>query len=175
MNESLARRKRGRIRRLADRVGRSLTAQSNINATSPGPATSAEAGRSSNKPFSNTPPARSSQTILDQALLELTLEERATIRNELPHDVLDVGTAVYQAYETTWHLQEACKDQSWHWRYRGRQIYLRGEADKILNLLDRIKSIGDVVANVDPVHVGLPWVGIRIILEVTKRLVYRSC
>jgi hypothetical protein len=28
------------------------------------------------------------------------------------------------------------------------------------------KAVGDVVANIDPVHVGLPWAGILAILEV---------
>jgi hypothetical protein len=41
---------------------------------------------------------------------------------------------------------------------------------KVLQLLDRFKSVGDVIANVDPVHVGLPWAGIRVILEVSIRL-----
>jgi hypothetical protein len=38
--------------------------------------------------------------------------------------------------------------------------------DKVMRLLDKFKAMGDVVANIDPIHVGLPWVGIRAILEV---------
>jgi hypothetical protein len=44
--------------------------------------------------------------------------------------------------------------------------------DKVLQLLDRFKSAGDVAANVDPVHIGLPWAGIRVILEVCEILGY---
>jgi hypothetical protein len=40
------------------------------------------------------------------------------------------------------------------------------QADKVVRLLDRFKAVGDIVANVDPVHVGLPWAGVRAILEV---------
>lgn len=43
---------------------------------------------------------------------------------------------------------------------------LRDEADKVLRWLDRFKSVSDVVANVDSVHIGLPWAGIRMLLEV---------
>jgi hypothetical protein len=43
--------------------------------------------------------------------------------------------------------------------YKGRQVYLSKQVDKY-------KSAGDVGANVDPVHIGLPWAGIRVILEV---------
>lgn len=35
-----------------------------------------------------------------------------------------------------------------------------------MQLLEKFKSVGDVVANVDPLHVGLPWAGIRAVLEV---------
>jgi hypothetical protein len=33
--------------------------------------------------------------------------------------------------------------------------------------LDQFKHIGDVVSNADPVHVGLPWVKIRLLLKVS--------
>jgi len=36
--------------------------------------------------------------------------------------------------------------------------------------LDRFKSVGDVVANVAPLHVGVPWAGVRILLEVCTPL-----
>lgn len=37
--------------------------------------------------------------------------------------------------------------------------------DKIVQLLDKLKSVRDVVAAVDPVHVGLPWARVRAIRE----------
>lgn len=38
--------------------------------------------------------------------------------------------------------------------------------------LDRLKQVGDIASNADPVHVGLPWAGIRVLLEVgiTERI-----
>jgi hypothetical protein len=44
--------------------------------------------------------------------------------------------------------------------YKGRQVYLSKQVDKIMPLLDKFKSAGDVGANVDPVHIGLAWAGI---------------
>ena len=43
---------------------------------------------------------------------------------------------------------------------------MKGEADKVVGWLNRFTAVGDVVANVDPVHMGLPWAGIRLLLEV---------
>ncbi len=48
----------------------------------------------------------------------------------------------------------------------GRTVVLKEKADKVVGWLNRFAAVGDVVANVDPVHVGLPWAGIRLLLEV---------
>jgi len=53
-------------------------------------------------------------------------------------------------------LQQRCKIKRWSWNYKGRQVYLADQVDKVVRLLDKFKAVGDVVANVDPVHVGLP-------------------
>lgn len=58
------------------------------------------------------------------------------------------------------------KTKRWQFAFRGRNVLLRDVADKVLRWLDRFKPVGDVVANVDPLHAGLPWAGIRMILEV---------
>lgn len=63
-------------------------------------------------------------------------------------------------------LQKRSKVKRWSWNYKGCQISLFEQADKVVRLLDRFKAVGDIVANVDPVHVGLPWAGVRAILEV---------
>jgi hypothetical protein len=63
-------------------------------------------------------------------------------------------------------LQQRCQIKRWPWNYRGRQVYLFEQVDKVVQLLDKFKAVGDVVANVDPIHVGLPWAGIRAILDV---------
>ncbi|PVI04023.1 hypothetical protein DM02DRAFT_652039 [Periconia macrospinosa] len=43
-------------------------------------------------------------------------------------------------------------------------IKLGEKADSILKWLDKIKAVGDVAANADPIHIGLPWAGIRFLL-----------
>lgn len=37
--------------------------------------------------------------------------------------------------------------------------------------LDRFKQVGDVASNADPVHVGLSWARIRLLLEVSIKLI----
>ena len=43
---------------------------------------------------------------------------------------------------------------------------LRDEADNVMLWLDRFKQVGDIAVNADPIHAGLPWAGIRLLLEV---------
>jgi hypothetical protein len=84
----------------------------------------------------------------------------------LPANAVSVDTAFDEVFGYTKELQQRCKNKRWSWNYKGRQVYIFDQVDKVVQLLNKFKAVGDVVANVDPVHVGLPWAGIRAILEV---------
>lgn len=101
---------------------------------------------------------KSGSGILADAFDLLTLEERETVRAQLSSSTFSVDTAVDEVYSTAGKLQHSCKEKGW-----------QGQADKICKQLDKMKAMGDVVANVDPVHIGLPWAGIRLLLEVRAR------
>nr|POF13754.1 vegetative incompatibility protein het-e-1 [Quercus suber] len=104
--------------------------------------------------------------LLEKALSLLEPKERETIEKHGAKGVADIDAAVHQAYDAAVLQQQVCEDKRWQWPFRGRTVVLRDEAGKVLRWLDRFKSVGDVVANVDPVHVGLPWAGIRMLLEI---------
>ena len=122
----------------------------------------------------STQPAISTSTnksiassILADALEALQSGHRETIRSLLqPTDAVSADDAFDEVHAHARELQQRSKIKRWTWTYRGRQIYLFEQADKVVRLLDRFKAVGDIVANVDPVHVGLPWAGVRAILEV---------
>jgi hypothetical protein len=116
--------------------------------------------------------ARINSGILADALEELGREDRDTIRSLLPGDAVGIDAAFRGAYDRAVKLQQQCTRESWPWQYKGRQLFPSEHMDKVLQLLDRFKSAGDVAANVDPVHIGLPWAGIRVILEVCEILGY---
>lgn len=52
-------------------------------------------------------------------------------------------------------------------RFAGREIDLRKMMDSWTEFLDKIKQIGDVAVNADPIHAGLPWAAVRFILTVS--------
>ncbi|KAI7205061.1 WD40 repeat-like protein [Hortaea werneckii] len=83
-----------------------------------------------------------------------------------PTNAVSIEAAFNEAHDRAEELQQRCAIKRWNWKYKGRQVYLSDQVEKVVRFLDKFKAVGDVVANVDPVHVGLPWAGMRAILEV---------
>jgi len=55
---------------------------------------------------------------------------------------------------------------SWTISFKGHELIVNDVTHKILDGLEKFKTIGDIVVNVDPLHAGLPWAGIRLLLQV---------
>ena len=109
---------------------------------------------------------RNGSSILEDALEALDPKDRETIRPLLTGKVVSVDNAFDDVYGKARELQQRCSRKRWPWTYKGRPVYINDTMDKVVQLLDKFMSVGDVIANVDPIHVGLPWAGIRVILEV---------
>jgi hypothetical protein len=118
-------------------------------------------------PSSSAAYTRCGSSILADALEALEPDDRELISTLLlPTSAISLDAAFNEAHTHARVLQQRCKIKRWSWNYKGREVYLADQVDKVVRLLDKFKTVGDVVANVDPVHVGLPWAGIRTILEV---------
>jgi hypothetical protein len=62
--------------------------------------------------------------------------------------------------------QEEHKGKKWKVRFAGRDVNLRKTLKSWVKFFNNVKLIGDVVVNVDPLHAGLPWAAIRLIITV---------
>ncbi len=82
------------------------------------------------------------------------------------HNTSDIDLALEKALTAAKEKQRYCDEKRWTFTFIGRTVDVKEEADKVVGWLDRFKAVGDIVANVDPIHVGLPWAGIRLLLEV---------
>lgn len=78
----------------------------------------------------------------------------------------DINAVVRDALQTAKEKQRVCREKRWTLTFRGKEILLQDKADKVVEWLDHFKDIGDVAANADPVHIGLPWAGVRVLLKV---------
>jgi hypothetical protein len=104
------------------------------------------------------------ERLLHRALENLSLEDRQTLK-DLDSE-LTIDSLIQSAYDAAREKKRMCESKRWLFTFRGKDLVLRNEADKVVQWLDRFKTVGDVAANVDPMHIGLPWAGIRLLLEV---------
>jgi len=124
-------------------------------------------------PTTSVPPSQQptsnpsfSHNLLDDALKQLSHRDRATLQDHILPNSSDVNLALEQALAAAQEKQRHCLEKRWRVTFAGREFILKEEADKVICWLNRVKQVGDVVVNVDPVHAGLPWAGIRLLLEV---------
>ncbi|KAF1994380.1 hypothetical protein P154DRAFT_32248 [Amniculicola lignicola CBS 123094] len=102
------------------------------------------------------------------ALLGLTARDQALVQKYTPASSVGSDTIITNLgdiLEATQRKRELVEDGRWTLPIMGRRISVRGEADKVIRWLDRFKQAGDVAVNADPVHAGLPWAAIRLILQ----------
>lgn len=108
-----------------------------------------------------------SERLLNEALQVLSESERTLILKYISTSSTDVVVALDQVIQVARIQQQQYQNKRWAFKLGERTFTLQEEADKVFQWLNRFKAVGDIIANVDPVHVGLPWAGIRLLLEVS--------
>ncbi|KIW24692.1 uncharacterized protein PV07_10393 [Cladophialophora immunda] len=152
--------KRSRLRQLLP--FRSSTPPSKPSSPAASPAASPAPATQSNASGTSTATQQDFQT---RVFLHLSLQDQDTIQQHSVTKTTDVDALVQQALAAAREKQTTCQAKRWTWKFHGHTVTLQEEADNIIKWLDRFKQVGDVASNVDPVHVGLPWAGIRLLLE----------
>ena len=127
----------------------------------------------SSAPQPGTSSKLSSHRLLNGALQRLSEPHRATLQPFILPTTDDVDEALGRALAAAKEKQQDCDAKRWTFTFAGRTVTLREEADKVVHWLDRLKDVGDIAASADPIHVGLPWAGVRLLLEV--RLSITNC
>jgi hypothetical protein len=99
--------------------------------------------------------------------LLLSQQDQDTIRQHNVTNATDVDAIVQQALAAARQKQATCKAKRWTFTFGGHTFVLQEKAEIIMKWLDRFKQVGDAASNVDPVHIGLPWAGISLLLQVS--------
>jgi hypothetical protein len=123
----------------------------------------------------NSTDTRHVSDILTDALETLDLGQRNTIQASISSDTTSIDVVLNEVHSRAGELQKRSAMKGWTWNYNGRQVYLRDQSDKLLRFLDKFKSWGNAVTNIDPILVGLPWAGVRTILKVCTSRRTASC
>ncbi|KFY86462.1 hypothetical protein V500_07608 [Pseudogymnoascus sp. VKM F-4518 (FW-2643)] len=106
-----------------------------------------------------------SRDFLDKAIQGLPCQERETIEKYILTTTDDTDSALRDVLNAAQEKKKLCEDRRWTFTFRGQIVKLRDEADSVVLWLDRFKQVGDIAVNADPIHAGLPWAGIRFLLE----------
>lgn len=135
------------------------------NPPSPGASLIASPAAPKQSNASGTSPA-THQDFQSRVFLLLSQQDRDIIQQHSVTKTTDVDALVQQALAATRQKQATCQAKKWSLTFHGHTVILQDKADNIVKWLDHFKQVGDVASNADPVHVGLPWAGIRLLLEV---------
>ena len=57
--------------------------------------------------------------------------------------------------------------KQWKVSLNGKEIVLRDQLGSILEVLQTVKDFGSALASLDPVHAGLPWAGVCLLMQIT--------
>ena len=106
------------------------------------------------------------QDITDAALSYLTATQQRIIREHSRSGVNDIQDIVDKARIAAEEKKRLCEHNRWRYRFRGSEIELRHKAGNVVDWLERFKAVGDVAVNASPMFAGLPWAGVRLVLEV---------
>jgi hypothetical protein len=71
-----------------------------------------------------------------------------------------------RAYLAAIARQKECVGEPTVWNIGGCEIKVRDVANNVVKFLNKFRAVGDVAASFDPVHAGLPWAGVKMLLEV---------
>jgi hypothetical protein len=60
----------------------------------------------------------------------------------------------------------AMQSRQWEVKVGGIDIKVREQIDRIVGVISAIRDVGSSVAALDPVHAGIPWAGVCVLLSV---------
>ncbi|KAH8598886.1 hypothetical protein B0O99DRAFT_614393 [Bisporella sp. PMI_857] len=65
--------------------------------------------------------------------------------------------------------EQASLGKRWKWKNRkGEVVILRDVFGKMVVWIEKLKSIGDIIIQYDPIHSALPWAAARFVLQVNQ-------
>jgi hypothetical protein len=105
-------------------------------------------------------------TFLEVVRKRLTETQRTTLDDSNRHGSGNINSALNSALQAAEDKKELCISKRWTLKIGSRTISPREKAEKVVELLDKFKRIGDIASGADPVHFGLPWAGVSFLLQV---------
>jgi hypothetical protein len=90
--------------------------------------------------------------------------------DQLPFNLIDptIFTSVNDVLHSAKVRQEECRKKLWKYKNKkGEDVILRDVFAKVIVWVNKLKEVGDMAVQYDPVHAALPWAAVRFVLQVT--------
>lgn len=100
-----------------------------------------------------------------QAYTQLKEDDRRRLKVPTIND----GAILDDLLQTILDKQDAVSRRNWMLKLPGgKEITIRSLLENIAVYVNKVKEIGDVAVQYDPVHAALPWAGVRLLLLVSS-------
>jgi hypothetical protein len=66
---------------------------------------------------------------------------------------------------------EIMEQKQWMLQWDQKSIVVRDQAERIVKFVQTFQNLGTAIAQIDPIHVGIPWAGVCAVLNVSTCLV----
>jgi hypothetical protein len=76
-------------------------------------------------------------------------------------------SVIDEAITTTNRNRNELIAKQWKVSLNGKEIVLRDQLGSILEVLQTVKDFGSALASLDPIHAGLPWAGVCLLMQIT--------
>ncbi|KAG4436715.1 hypothetical protein IFR05_007798 [Cadophora sp. M221] len=115
----------------------------------------------------SSPTISAGQAIVNKAKEGLDEEELASLEKAgVTDDGTNPNSMFDGAYLAAIARQKEYVGEPTVWNIGGSEIKVRDVANNVVKFLNKFKAVGDVAASFDPVHAGLPWAGVKMLLEI---------
>ncbi|OAR05768.1 hypothetical protein LLEC1_02434 [Akanthomyces lecanii] len=126
------------------------------------PAEAEKEGENNPPPYNQTAPgsdlwgeAKNALDKADRDILEKAIDNLGQERN------IQDGL-----HEVVRQKQRLAEEKAWKFEFGGRRIVLRDVVEKIVGWINVFKGLGDIASSADPIHAGIPWAVIKVVLQV---------
>jgi hypothetical protein len=103
----------------------------------------------------------------EDVLILLCHEHQKIIRDlHVDSNPLDISASIQKTIDAAEEKKQLCVEKQWSLTIGGKKIVLRDKVNTVVDLISKFKDVGTIAVGADPIHAGLPWAGICLILQV---------
>jgi hypothetical protein len=103
-----------------------------------------------------------------EALEKLEPDEQTAVQSLPTSPGTSIAPTIDEIRESIVKQGELHEEKKWTIEIGGKTVVLRDKVQKIVAWLNKFKEVGDIISSYDPVHLALPWAGMKFLIQVNS-------